>query len=232
MLITRVSERFAPTVASSELRNAWFACRGVPPPRPASGFAYWTRRGADAPPRRPPPPRDVILVGDCVAEMERLPEACVDLVFADPPYNLQLEGALSRPDQSLVDAVDDDWDKFADFADLRRLHPRLARRRAPGDEARRDDRRHRLLPQHLPRRRDPAGPRLLDPQRHRLAQGQSDAEFPRPPLHQRPRDDDLGGALGRRQGLHLQLRGAEGRQRGLPGALRLVLADLHRRASG
>jgi modification methylase len=48
--------------------------------------------------------------------MDKLPEACVDLVFADPPYNLQLEGALSRPDQSVVDAVDDDWDKFADFA--------------------------------------------------------------------------------------------------------------------
>ena len=59
----------------------------------------------------------MILVGDCVAEMEKLPAASVDLVFADPPYNLQLEGALSRPDQSVVDAVDDDWDKFADFAD-------------------------------------------------------------------------------------------------------------------
>src|SRR5271170_6459316 len=58
-----------------------------------------------------------ILVGDCVAEMNMLPAASVDLVFADPPYNLQLEGALSRPDQSLVDAVDDDWDKFADFAE-------------------------------------------------------------------------------------------------------------------
>ena len=46
----------------------------------------------------------------------KLPEASVDFVFADPPYNLQLEGALSRPDQSVVDAVDDDWDKFADFA--------------------------------------------------------------------------------------------------------------------
>jgi modification methylase len=57
-----------------------------------------------------------ILVGDCIAEMNKLPAACVDLVFADPPYNLQLEGGLSRPDQSLVDAVDDDWDKFADFA--------------------------------------------------------------------------------------------------------------------
>ncbi len=62
-------------------------------------------------------PRDAILIGDCVAEMEALPEASVDLVFADPPYNLQLEGALSRPDQSVVDAVDDEWDKFADFAE-------------------------------------------------------------------------------------------------------------------
>ena len=61
------------------------------------------------------PPRDKIFVGDCVAELDKLPGACVDLVFADPPYNLQLEGSLSRPDQSVVDAVDDDWDKFADF---------------------------------------------------------------------------------------------------------------------
>ena len=64
-----------------------------------------------------PAPRDAVLIGDCVAEMDRLPTASVDLVFADPPYNLQLEGALSRPDQSLVDGVDDDWDKFADFAE-------------------------------------------------------------------------------------------------------------------
>jgi modification methylase len=62
-------------------------------------------------------PRDAILIGDCVFEMGKLPAASVDLVFADPPYNLQLEGALSRPDQSMVDAVDDDWDKFANFAD-------------------------------------------------------------------------------------------------------------------
>ncbi len=57
-----------------------------------------------------------IIVGDCVAEMARLPAACVDLVFADPPYNLQLQGDLKRPDDSRVDAVDDDWDKFASFA--------------------------------------------------------------------------------------------------------------------
>ena len=54
--------------------------------------------------------------GDCIAELEKLPANSVDLVFADPPYNLQLESALNRPDQSLVDAVDDDWDKFENFA--------------------------------------------------------------------------------------------------------------------
>src|SRR5712692_7324458 len=57
-----------------------------------------------------------ILVGDCVAEMAALPAASVDLVFADPPYNLQLQGDLKRPDDSRVDAVDDEWDKFASFA--------------------------------------------------------------------------------------------------------------------
>jgi modification methylase len=57
-----------------------------------------------------------IVVGDCVAEMTKLPAASVDLVFADPPYNLQLQGDLKRPDDSRVDAVDDDWDKFASFS--------------------------------------------------------------------------------------------------------------------
>lgn len=60
--------------------------------------------------------RNEILQGDCVELMRSLPEASVDLVFADPPYNLQLANKLHRPDQSLVDAVDDEWDKFADFA--------------------------------------------------------------------------------------------------------------------
>src|SRR5215470_15851316 len=58
-----------------------------------------------------------IIVGDCVAQMAALPAASVDLVFADPPYNLQLKSGLKRPDDSRVDAVDDDWDKFASFAD-------------------------------------------------------------------------------------------------------------------
>jgi modification methylase len=62
-------------------------------------------------------PLDQVLVGDCIAAMDALPPASVDLVFADPPYNLQLGGDLRRPDDSLVDAVDDDWDKFASFSD-------------------------------------------------------------------------------------------------------------------
>ena len=57
-----------------------------------------------------------ILIGDCVAEMAKLPAESVDLVFADPPYNLQLNGDLKRPDDLRVDAVDDDWDKFTSFA--------------------------------------------------------------------------------------------------------------------
>jgi modification methylase len=59
---------------------------------------------------------DTILKGDCVAALERLPEKSIDAIFADPPYNLQLNGDLHRPDQSKVDAVDDDWDRFESFA--------------------------------------------------------------------------------------------------------------------
>jgi modification methylase len=61
-------------------------------------------------------PTSSVLVGDCVAEMAKMPAASVDLVFADPPYNLQLQGDLKRPDDSRVDAVDDDWDKFSSFS--------------------------------------------------------------------------------------------------------------------
>ena len=56
-----------------------------------------------------------IIKGDCVAALEALPDHSVDAIFADPPYNLQLGGTLHRPDQSLVDAVDDEWDQFASF---------------------------------------------------------------------------------------------------------------------
>src|SRR5215470_6122643 len=57
-----------------------------------------------------------ILVGDCVAGMAKLPAGSVDLIFADPPYNLQLAADLKRPDDSRVDAVSDEWDKFASFS--------------------------------------------------------------------------------------------------------------------
>ena len=56
-----------------------------------------------------------IIKGDCVAALEALPANSVDVVFADPPYNLQLDGNLTRPDQSMVDAVDDHWDQFDTF---------------------------------------------------------------------------------------------------------------------
>ncbi|WP_269932152.1 site-specific DNA-methyltransferase [Aminobacter sp. HY435] len=59
---------------------------------------------------------DTIIKGDCVAALDKLPTASVDVIFADPPYNLQLDGDLHRPDQSKVDAVDDHWDQFESFA--------------------------------------------------------------------------------------------------------------------
>jgi modification methylase len=60
-------------------------------------------------------PRNKIIVGDCIEELRKLPEKSIDLVFADPPYNLQLANELYRPNNSRVDGVDDDWDKFASF---------------------------------------------------------------------------------------------------------------------
>jgi modification methylase len=73
-----------------------------------------------APKVRAAPPAELplgrILSGDCVEAMRSLPAASVDLVFADPPYNLQLGGDLNRPDGSHVDAVTDHWDRFDSFA--------------------------------------------------------------------------------------------------------------------
>ena len=63
-----------------------------------------------------PIPRNQILLGDSITLLQSLPDGCADLVFADPPYNLQLKQALTRPDQSKVDAVNDAWDQFDDFA--------------------------------------------------------------------------------------------------------------------
>ena len=58
-----------------------------------------------------------IVRGNCIDVLKKLPDSSVDLIFADPPYNLQLQGELWRPNQTKVDAVNDDWDKFASFDD-------------------------------------------------------------------------------------------------------------------
>ena len=63
-----------------------------------------------------PLPVDRILSGDCIDIMNTMPSESIDLIFADPPYNLQLRGDLRRPDNSKVDAVDDHWDQFDSFA--------------------------------------------------------------------------------------------------------------------
>ena len=68
-----------------------------------------TVKGADA------LPLNTIISGDCIEAMRSLPSESVDLIFADPPYNLQLRGDLHRPDNSKVDAVDDHWDQFSSF---------------------------------------------------------------------------------------------------------------------
>jgi modification methylase len=64
---------------------------------------------------------ETIIAGDCLDVLRSLPDRSVDLVFADPPYNLQLGGELHRPDHSKVDAVDDAWDHFDTFADYDRF---------------------------------------------------------------------------------------------------------------
>jgi modification methylase len=134
-----------------------------------------------------------IVVGDCVAEMSKLQAGSVDLVFADPPYNLQLKGELKRPDESQVDAVNNDWDKFSSFAaydDFTRAWLLACRRvMKPSATIWVIGSYHNIFRVGAIMR-----PRLLGPERHRLAQVESDAEFPWPQVHQRARDHDLGRA--------------------------------------
>ena len=88
------------------------------PPVPLSRRAA-AKRPAPAAPRAALPREawlDRVLRGDCVGAMDRLPDGAVDVVFADPPYNLQLGGDLHRPDNSKVDAVTDAWDRFDSVA--------------------------------------------------------------------------------------------------------------------
>ena len=67
--------------------------------------------------RRQDVPLDRVLSGDCLRRLRELPDSSIDLVFADPPYYLQLERELLRPNNTVVDGVDDAWDKFGSFAD-------------------------------------------------------------------------------------------------------------------
>ncbi len=129
---------------------------------------------------------DAIIKGDCVAALSRLPENSVDVIFADPPYNLQLEGDLHRPDQSMVDAVDDDWDKFTDFAayDAFTRAWLLAARRVlkPNGTIWVIGSYHNIF--RVGTVLQDLGYWMLNDVD--LAQDQSDAEFSRPPLHQCP----------------------------------------------
>jgi len=137
-------------------------------------------------------PRDTILQGDCLEQMRALPDGCVDLVFADPPYNLQLKGDLHRPDQSKVDAVDDDWDKFDSFAaydaftrDWLREAKRLLK---PTGTLWVIGSYHNIF-----RVGTALRSRLLGAERYYLAQIQSDAELSRNPFCQCSRNAYLGG---------------------------------------
>ncbi len=76
----------------------------------SDGPAFWSGMGTQT------VKTNVIECGECIARLAKLDSGSVDLVFADPPYNLQLGGALSRPDHTRVDAVDNDWDHFESFA--------------------------------------------------------------------------------------------------------------------
>ncbi|MBV5350013.1 site-specific DNA-methyltransferase, partial [bacterium] len=60
-------------------------------------------------------PLNQILKGNCIDSLNALPEKSIDLIFADPPYNLQLQNELHRPNMTKVDAVNDCWDQFASF---------------------------------------------------------------------------------------------------------------------
>jgi len=82
-----------------------------------SPAASHKRKGIDAPTAPGSLPLDQVLEGDSVQLLAGFPEASIDMVFADPPYNLQLSQDLWRPNQTRVDGVDEAWDRFADFAD-------------------------------------------------------------------------------------------------------------------
>ncbi|MEO5808805.1 MAG: site-specific DNA-methyltransferase [Sphingomicrobium sp.] len=80
------------------------------------GETVGAKRPRTSPVRQKTLPLDTIIEGDCISAMAQLPAKSVDMIFADPPYNLQLQGDLFRPEGGRVDAVDDAWDKFESLA--------------------------------------------------------------------------------------------------------------------
>lgn len=82
---------------------------------------FWQSKENQGRVNNPVLPVDQILPGDCIEVMNKLPEKSVDMIFADPPYNLQLQKELWRPNMTRVDAVDDGWDQFSNFAEYDRF---------------------------------------------------------------------------------------------------------------
>ena len=66
--------------------------------------------------------KNKIINGDSLKELKKIPKETFDLIFADPPYNLQLKNQLTRPDRSKVSAVNDKWDQFKSFKNTMTLH--------------------------------------------------------------------------------------------------------------
>ena len=145
---------------------------------------------------------ETIICGDCLEALAALPEKSVDLVFADPPYNLQLGGDLHRPDNSKVDAVDDHWDRFDSFADYDRFTQRwlAACRRVLKDEGAiwAIGSYHNVF--RMGAAMQDAGFWLLNDVVWR--KGQPHAELQGHALHQRARDADLGREVARPAPLH------------------------------
>ncbi len=135
-----------------------------------------------------------IVQGDCIETLRRMPSGSVDLVFADPPYNLQLGGDLLRPNNTRVDGVNHAWDRFDNFASYdqftRTWLSECRRVLKPNGAIWVIGTYHNIF-----RLGDGAsGSRLLAPERHHLAEDEPDAELQGHALHQRARDADLGGA--------------------------------------
>ena len=125
-----------------------------------------------------------IIHGDCIAELKKLADQSVDLVFADPPYNLQLAGDLSRPDQSHVDAVTDAWDQFDSFAAYDAFSEAWLTEARRVLKPRWGDLGDWQLSQYFPGWQIVTGSRFLDFERCCLAQDEPYAEFPRPAVYQ------------------------------------------------